>query len=252
MKCKAIKRDGNLCGRRVKDGHDVCGHHTEEHRAKTSAATSNPSTETRAKMSEARIGEKSPMFGKPKSAETRAKMSKAQTGKPKSADARLKTSIGLILHNHPEWTREQAIDYKLSKEGSQRDYKKHGPTLHDMQGGCCLDCKIPLRHPKDQLKDHPGELSITGEIHHLVYQRNGGSDRIENLVMLCKTCHMRRHRLDPDGQPLPPDAVMPIDPRDEWLNPPETVKELPGRVKELPGPSREVPRATESGRLPGA
>ena len=54
MKCEAIKRDGNICGRRVKDGHDVCGFHTEEHRAKMSAAGTG---EKGAKTPEELLGE---------------------------------------------------------------------------------------------------------------------------------------------------------------------------------------------------
>jgi 5-methylcytosine-specific restriction endonuclease McrA len=45
--------------------------------------------------------------------------------------------------------------------------------------GLCVDCKKPPRRP---------------QVHHLTYERMG-DEHLEDLVLLCNGCHMKRHGL---------------------------------------------------------
>jgi hypothetical protein len=47
--------------------------------------------------------------------------------------------------------------------------------------------KYTCQHCKGKTKD--SKL----EVHHIVFRRNGGSDKQENLITLCKTCHDKLH-----------------------------------------------------------
>ena len=51
------------------------------------------------------------------------------------------------------------------------------------QDGRCTDCY-------DDIEYSPSE------IHHIERRADGGSNRLENLVLLCPECHQERHRLD--------------------------------------------------------
>jgi len=56
-------------------------------------------------------------------------------------------------------------------------------SLLDDQEGRCPDCY-------DYIVDAPKT------IHHLQHLADGGSNRLENLVLLCPECHQWRHRFD--------------------------------------------------------
>ena len=48
-------------------------------------------------------------------------------------------------------------------------------------GGLCADCGC--------------RIAETGyQIHHVVPKSQGGSDRLDNLILLCPNCHAARHR----------------------------------------------------------
>lgn len=34
------------------------------------------------------------------------------------------------------------------------------------------------------------------EIHHIIFRKNGGSSKLENLCVLCRNCHAKAHRED--------------------------------------------------------
>jgi 5-methylcytosine-specific restriction endonuclease McrA len=40
------------------------------------------------------------------------------------------------------------------------------------------------------------ELNGTHEIHHIIPVIKGGETTIDNLILLCKECHLERHNLD--------------------------------------------------------
>jgi hypothetical protein len=61
---------------------------------------SNPSVETRIKLSKARMGSKNPFFGKTHSDEVKAKMSKDRLGKKLSAETKAKISTAQLGNKH--------------------------------------------------------------------------------------------------------------------------------------------------------
>jgi group I intron endonuclease len=71
---------------------------------------SNPSSETRQRMSDAKIGKK-------RSDETRKRMSDSQTGKKKSDETRKK-----ISENHADFLEENSSNWDVKKEGSSSKY----------------------------------------------------------------------------------------------------------------------------------
>jgi len=64
---------------------------------------SNPSIETRKKLSEARLGTKNPFFGKTHTDEVKAKMSKDRCGKKLSAETKAKMSEQRLGTKHPNF-----------------------------------------------------------------------------------------------------------------------------------------------------
>ena len=64
---------------------------------------SNPSAETRAKLSESRKGSKNPFFGKTHSDEVKAKMSKNRHGKKHSIETKFKMSMLQRADKHPNF-----------------------------------------------------------------------------------------------------------------------------------------------------
>ncbi len=65
-----------------------------------------PSLETKRKLSEAKLGEKNPMFGKRPSKETRKKMSKAKKGKKLSEETKRKISEAHKGMKYNPWSEE--------------------------------------------------------------------------------------------------------------------------------------------------
>jgi len=82
------------------------------------------SRKTRRRMSEAKKGEKHPMYGKPRSEETRRKMSEAQRGKRVSEETRRKISEALWGRHRSEETRRK-ISEALKGRRRSPNYGKH-------------------------------------------------------------------------------------------------------------------------------
>ena len=61
---------------------------------------------------------------------------------------------------------------------SSRKSKKR--TLYALYGGMCFECAV--EHEMEQLT-----------FHHIVEVSNGGSNRNENLRLVCHPCHRRLH-----------------------------------------------------------
>lgn len=47
------------------------------------------------------------------------------------------------------------------------------------------------KHPLCQKCQEAGRLTPATEVHHIISVNNGGSDRDENLMALCKPCHSK-------------------------------------------------------------
>lgn len=73
------------------------------------------SEETKKKMSEARKGEKHPMYGKKHSEEAKKKMSEAKKCKPKSEEHKKKLSENMKGENHPAFGMHWYNNGKISK-----------------------------------------------------------------------------------------------------------------------------------------
>lgn len=85
-------------------------------------------------------------------------------------------------------------DRKLTNQKKERVFLKYM--------GKCSDCGNPSWSSAGwHNKLDPYNKKIRGrgfhlgglEIHHIVQFINGGSDEIKNLILLCPTCHRKRH-----------------------------------------------------------
>ena len=79
---------------------------------KEGGGNGKPSEESRQKMSEAKTGEKHPMYGKEHTEETKKKMSDAHTGKEHIEESKQKTSEALSGEKHPMYGKEHTEESK--------------------------------------------------------------------------------------------------------------------------------------------
>lgn len=81
-------------------------------------------------------------------------------------------------------------EYGIGPEIVLRGYipKTVTPFLREMvlrrDGFKCMECGA------DGIKD----LSLRFDIHHIISPQNGGVNHIDNLIALCKECHIKRHK----------------------------------------------------------
>jgi hypothetical protein len=162
---------------------------TKEHREKIGFANKGKkrSIEARKKYSLAKKGKQSSMLGKKHTPETIEKMRKSAKGFPISArvgaSKRMKKLVG---DKHPNW--KGGYERKLW-HNRQRRIKKVGnggshtfwewDTLKAQYNWTCFDCK--RKEPQIKLtEDHIIPLSL------------GGSDNIENIRPLCRSCNSKK------------------------------------------------------------
>lgn len=66
--------------------------------------------------------------------------------------------------------------------------------------GECVDCGVVCSGGWQVYKTKPlvrqFELMGTHEIHHVLPIHKGGGEEIDNLILLCRSCHKARHSLD--------------------------------------------------------
>ena len=102
------------------------------------------SDETRKKLSIARIGKDSPMYGKKHSAETKRKMSEAQKGKKQSAETRRKISKAGKGRKHSNETKRKMSEAgkgrKHTEESKQKMSIAQSGKNHHMYGKRGKDC----------------------------------------------------------------------------------------------------------------
>ena len=96
---------------------------------------SNPSAETRTKLSAVKKGENNPFFGKSHSADARAKLSEVNKGennpnfgKSASSDTRQKQSSAQRGENHPMYGKSPSADTRQKQSSAQKD-KVHPKTI---------------------------------------------------------------------------------------------------------------------------
>ncbi|TGV09723.1 HNH endonuclease [Alcaligenaceae bacterium 429] len=69
------------------------------------------------------------------------------------------------------------------------DWQKRARRIKRLDNGACHDC-------------HTSDIEL--HTHHIIYKSNFGTDRQENLVTLCRTCHEKEHGREFDKYESPP------------------------------------------------
>ncbi len=115
-------------------------------------------------------------LGKVLSMETRIKQSIALTGKPKSNEHRKNISISKVGERNPGWQGGiSKLPYTQDWTDDLRD------AIRKRDGHKCQLCSI------DQVN-----LSILLDVHHIDYNKENCDP--ENLISLCKSCHIKTNR----------------------------------------------------------
>jgi 5-methylcytosine-specific restriction endonuclease McrA len=94
---------------------------------------------------------------------------------------------------------------------SKRQRRKKKLLRRD--GACCAECRAPNRAPIKH-RNRKGEMESRSflTVDHIVPTRDGGTDDLENLRLLCEHCHrkhdnMRRGGIHPDTGQISKDYV---------------------------------------------
>tara|TARA_Y100000310_G_scaffold341791_1_gene442165 strand:+ start:9527 stop:10180 length:654 start_codon:yes stop_codon:yes gene_type:complete len=121
-----------------------------------------PSENLRQRYTEEYKGQGNPFFGKHHTLETKQKISKSGSGKPKEQ----------------HWNWQGGKSFEVYDEDFSYNLKKHIRSLTNFS---CFLCHI-------QQKDLTEALSV----HHI--DENKKRSIVENLVPLCRSCHIKAHR----------------------------------------------------------
>lgn len=74
------------------------------------------------------------------------------------------------------------------------NYRERQAVIFARDGGCCVYCGCPVRIPNAR-----GVKSSTRAVmDHRIPVAAGGSDSMDNMVLACVPCNIRKH----DGKPL--------------------------------------------------
>lgn len=100
--------------------------------------------------------------------------------------------IGVIMNKEEIAINNKKVikKYGIGPELVAKGYipKKVTPFLKELvfrrDGFKCRDCGA------DGIRD----LSIRFDIHHIIPLQHGGVNHIDNLITLCKDCHIKRHK----------------------------------------------------------
>jgi 5-methylcytosine-specific restriction protein A len=77
---------------------------------------------------------------------------------------------------------------------AQHNGRSGGDNSHYNYRWKQLRARYLSRHPLCADCQQAGRLTPATEVHHVIPVAQGGSDRSENLLGLCKSCHSRRTR----------------------------------------------------------
>lgn len=165
---------------------------TKEHKLKISLGNKgkkkSPITaEHRKNMSLAKIGKKT----RTPSDETRRKISLAQKGKPRpnqlSSDTRKKIGLALSGSKNPRW--KGGYENKLFLNRKRRVLKLGSGGSHSLKEWETLILQYNKTCPCCNQKEPDIKLTVD----HVIPLTKGGSDNIENIQPLCKSCNSRKN-----------------------------------------------------------
>lgn len=148
------------------------------------------SLETKLKMSLAHKGKNNAMFGKKLSSEARLKISKIHKNKKLTQDTKTKIGLaqkgekshfwkgGISTHERKLWlnNKRRILKFNAVGEHTQNEWE----TLKAQYNWICPCCK----------KQEP---SVTLSRDHIIPLTKGGSDNIENIQPLCRSCNSKKY-----------------------------------------------------------
>ena len=147
------------------------------------------SKEVRKRWSESKMGAKNPMFGKHPSEETLNKFrarrhtveTKKKIGKHWLGSGNPNWGGGISTYKRKLWLNNQRRVRKIGNGGSHT--QGEWETLKAQYNWTCPACKKP-------------EPEITLSCDHITPLCRGGSDNIENIQPLCRSCNSKKHTKD--------------------------------------------------------
>lgn len=99
---------------------------------------------------------------------------------------------------------------------------------------------------RDQCCQVCGECGIPLDVHHIIYLSKYGTNRQENLVSLCRSCHEEEHgRVFDFGEPEEPESLNPIRPKPEQVLPAQAQQTIPTPSTKAPVQSTVPTKPTE-------
>jgi len=175
-------------------------HLSEEHKLNLSKAKSgerhylygkHPSEESKAKMSEVKRGTKNPFYGKCHSEETKQKLREINIGKHHSEEVKQSFSETRQGKNNGNWkggiTKQSGYHYLMTNK--RRVLIKQTTGSFTSEEWEHLKAEYNYTCPLCGLKEP--EIILT--IDHIVPLSRKGSNFIENIQPLCRSCNSKKH-----------------------------------------------------------
>jgi hypothetical protein len=168
-------------------------HHTEKTKRKISDTEKGKhcSEESKKKMSDAKKGEKNPNYGKHPSEETRKKMSDANKGKMGGENH------PMYGKHHTEETKKKMSDAKKGKlKGENNPNYKGGTSLKEFKDAYGLEPEEWEKLAQEIRKRDNFTCQLCGkrgatDVHHIIPRRIKIDNSPDNLITLCRSCHMK-------------------------------------------------------------